>query len=50
VTETETAAAEAAAEEERKKRRRAGGGSTILTSPLGVVGAASVTRKKLLGE
>jgi uncharacterized protein (DUF2147 family) len=49
-TAAETAAAEAAGEAERKKRRRAAGGSTVLTSPLGVVGSASVTKKTLLGE
>ena len=48
LSEAETAAAEAASEKERRRRR--GGGSTILTSPMGAVGTASVTRKKLLGE
>lgn len=44
--------ADKAAEEVRKRARKAGAGrqSTILTSPLGTTGPASVTTKTLLGS
>ena len=39
-----------AAEAERRRRRGGGRASTILTSPGGVAGSASVGTKKLLGQ
>ena len=47
---TRESAEEAAKEELKKKKRAMAGQETVYTSPLGLAGAAEVTRKKLLGE